>query len=281
MFNKWFKPSFILILFFLLAWFLPAEPLDPWNIFSLKKTASMIFALAFIQAMGSFMIQFLGSKRGSLLTGFLGGLISSTATTASLARQSRINNHHDSTTEALTFLAATLAMLFEAVAIVLWGSSESHPTLLIIFSGPILIAISMIIFLSQNAKSSSLKIDKIQLDIIPVIKLAVFIIVILGLSKLLQNIFGEGGLLILTFIVSLFEIHGSVIANVQLHNTGIFDESLLGGLLALSVAASFISKLFLIYTLGSAALKKKTTKYTVLLFLSLVLSWLIFIFLPL
>ncbi len=91
----------------------------------------------------------------------------------------------------------------------------------------------------------------------------------------MQNIFGQSGLLILTFLVSLFEIHGSVIANVQLHDSGAINVGFLRGLLVISVAASYLSKLFLLYTLGSRPLRAQAAKGTGLLFLSLIASWLV------
>jgi hypothetical protein len=83
----------------------------------------------------------------------------------------------------------------------------------------------------------------------------------------------------LTFLVSLFEIHGSVIANIQMRDAGAFSVQFLGGLLAISVVASYLSKLFLIQTIGSTALRNKVLKYTAYLFLSLIVSWVTFLFL--
>ncbi|QQR80614.1 MAG: DUF4010 domain-containing protein [Deltaproteobacteria bacterium] len=135
----------------------------------------------------------------------------------------------------------------------------------------------IIFILSRKTTDRDLKIENSPLEIMPILRLSIFIIAILLLSKFLQNIFGQSGLLIFTFIVSLFEIHGSLIANIQLHDVGAFDVRLLGSLLAISVVASYLSKLFLIFILGSSRLKSQTIKYTSLLFLSLIASWLAFL----
>lgn len=236
----------------------------------------MIFALAFIQTLGLLMIQVLGSRLGAILTGFAGGLISSTATTASLARNSIQSLKSDVATENLTFLCATLAMLLEALAITVFGTEDVHSVLLVILLGPILATVIMIIFQSQISTNQSPPLENTRLDILPILKLSAFIIGILTFSKILQNIFGQSGLLALTFIMSLFEIHGSVIANVQLHDTGAITVQQLGGLLVISVAASYLSKLFLVFTLGSAVLKTTVAKSTAVLFFSLFSSWVIF-----
>lgn len=274
--KDWIKTGLILSALFISGWLSPDGTIDPWGLFSPQKIIYMISALAFIQAMGFLMIQILGARTGAILTGFIGGLISSTATTAALAKASKHASKKDAATENLTFLCATLAMLLEALAITIFGTTDVHAPLLVIFLGPGLVTVLMIFLQSRVTANHSPAMENTGLEILPILKLSAFVICILTLSKILQKFFGQSGLLALTFIVSLFEIHGSVIANVQLHDTGAVTVQLLGGLLAISVAASYISKLFLISTLGSAALKATAIKSTAFLFLSLLSSWALF-----
>lgn len=236
--------------------------------------ATMIFALAFIQAFGTAMVHLLGAKAGAILTGFFGGLVSSTATTASIARNSNTLNKADVSVEILTFLSATTAMLFEAVALVLAGTGEIHSSILIIFLGPISATIIMIVFQTRKLPNRQLQSQDVSFEILPILKLSIYILLILFLSKVLQSQFGQNGLMLLTFLVSLFEIHGSVIANVQMHDYGTTTVSVLGILLATSLVASYLSKLFLISTLGSKEFKTKALKSTLILFAALFLSWL-------
>lgn len=258
----------------LLAWYSPVEAIDPWHLLNPKKIAVMIFALTFIQVFGSFMVQLLGARAGAILTGFFGGLVSSTATTAALARRSKVKEA-DCTSDLVMFLSATCAMLFEGAVLVLAGTKETHSTTLLIFLGPIIATVIMIYLQSRKLVDRSTYSEDIEFKILPILKLSIFIISILFLSKLLQNIFGQNGLLVLTFLVSLFEIHGSVISNVQLHENGGINVGLLGGLLAISVVASYLSKLFLISTLGSLSLRSQAIKATLILFLSLFVSWIV------
>jgi hypothetical protein len=90
--------------------------------------------------------------------------------------------------------------------------------------------------------------------------------------------FGQSGLVVLTFIVSLFEIHGSIIANIQLYNSGAFNIHWLGSLLALSIVASYISKLFIISILGSLQIRTYIIKLTLVLALSQLAAWIAFLF---
>lgn len=275
--RSWISPVATLSVLFALAYTLPSVAIDPWNLLSLKKIATMIFALAFIQILGSVIMELLGPKAGAILTGFLGGIISSTATTASLARQSKNSPRDLSSIEIITFLSATAAMLFEGVLLLLVGTEEIHFPLFLIFAGPILVTVVMIFRQSRKLNQTVLIFETSTFKILPILKLSAFIVSILVLSKVLQNFFGQNGIYVLTFLVSLFEIHGSVIANLQLHDAGSFDVQVLGTLLTISIMASYLSKLFLIFSLSRTELKTRALKCTAILFLSLAVSWVTFI----
>ena len=237
-------PALVLLLLALLAWFAPVAPIDPWKILVPKKICTMIFALAFIQVIGSFSSKLLGARAGAILAGFFGGIISSTATTAGLAKKSKSDVKSDAQTELLIFL------------------------------GPLLVSAIMLISLSRKIAGTTESGSGIDFAVMPLLKLSFFIVGILSLSKVLQHFMGKAGLLVLTFLVSLFEIHGSVIANVQLHDLDVISVKLLIGLLTLSVLASYLSKLFLISVLGGKQLRDRAIRASLILFLSLLVSWL-------
>lgn len=272
---RWAKPAITLCALSLLTWLAPVAPLDPWNLLSPKKIATMILALAIIQMLGSGFAQYLGIRAGAILAGFFGGLISSTATTASLARRSKAPGEGLGSGGILTFLSATGAMLLEGLALVIVGTSEVHFSNLLIFIGPMLATLIMMFVQYKKFPDRSDAPPRVPFLILPILKLSVFIVAILAVSKVFQNLFGQNGLIVITSLVSLFEIHGSVIANVQLHEAGTVSVRLLCSLLAISVVASYLSKLFLIWTLGTPRLRAQTIKSTIFLFISLALSWMI------
>ncbi len=252
---------------------LPVEPIDPWNLLSPKKISTMVFALALIQIFGSTMTQYLGVRTGAILTGFFGGLVSSTATTASLARSSKIKSEIEPTVEIVTYLSATFAMLSEGLTLALTGSTQFHRSVIFVFVGPIVVTLGLVI---HHIRKQSPKIETLNsstFKVLSILKLSIFILVILSVSKICQSYFGQNGLLFLTALVSLFEIHGSIIANIQLHDSGVVTIRDLCSLLTISILASYVSKLFLIWTLGSPMLRSQIFKITLFLIGSLTLTW--------
>lgn len=237
----------------------------------------MIFALTLVQFAGSILLGALGSKRGAILSGFLGGLVSSTATIASLAKRSKgAKRQKDVISETLTFLSATIAMLAEGVVIFVFGTKEVHTSVLVLFCIPALVAFYCIVVRAKAPSARVQSHEQFRFEFSPTLKLSVFIAAILSVSKILQYFFGNSGLVVLTFLVSLFEIHGSFIANVQLHDGGAIDLFMLGICVAVSIAAACLSKWFLIFTLASSELKSEVKKESLYLLASLILGWLVF-----
>ena len=166
-------------------------------------------------------------------------------------------------------------MLFEGIVVLIAGTAELHWKLLLIFFGPICLTTVLITIQSKKVIRTQTSLAKAEYKILPIVKLSGLIVVILALSKLSQTIFGQIGLVGLTFLISLFEIHGSIIANVRLHDAGSVSVQFLSILLMISVVASYTSKLFLVFTLGTSALRKQVMHDSLMLFIVLGLSGLV------
>jgi uncharacterized membrane protein (DUF4010 family) len=68
---------------------LPAEPVDPWDAIPPRKVGIFIVAIAGVEYVGYVLHRTLGAQRGIGITGLVGGLVSSTAVTAAMARRAR------------------------------------------------------------------------------------------------------------------------------------------------------------------------------------------------
>jgi uncharacterized membrane protein (DUF4010 family) len=256
--------------------FLPEAPVDPWHLLNLQKMAKMLLALTAIQLGGAALKLHLGPRFGALLTGFAGGLISSTAVTAGLAREGRQENSRDTTARLLSLLAATGGMLLEAAALVATGLDEAHPSLFLLFALPAFTTVALIVRSTRSSIPVQSSADKFEFRILPLLGLAAFVIAVVSASKLLALYVGGSSLYALTFFVSLFEIHGSLIASVQMHESNAASLKSLGTLIAISLAASYLSKFFLVAVLGDRALRQRTLSTIAVVLASVALGWIAF-----
>jgi uncharacterized membrane protein (DUF4010 family) len=78
--------KFLVIIFILLP-ILPNRALDVYGAFNPYKVTFLIILISGIGFVGYFLTRFLGAEKGLGLTGFLGGLTSSTAVTAAMSNQ--------------------------------------------------------------------------------------------------------------------------------------------------------------------------------------------------
>jgi uncharacterized membrane protein (DUF4010 family) len=68
---------------------LPRHPVDPWDALSPYKLWLLVVLISALSMVGYVTVRVLGAARGVVVTGFFGGIVSSTAATLTFARQSR------------------------------------------------------------------------------------------------------------------------------------------------------------------------------------------------
>jgi len=180
----------------------PYEALNPrtiWWFVVLISTLSFVGYLA---------IRVLGPNRGYLATGLFGGLVSSTATTAALARLGRQN------TEAVFPLAAGIALANGVMALrIIVIVAAIDPALGVAAAWPLgwaaTVALLFALLLWRanrgQAKSKSIEISN-PFDLGPAIRLASLLAIVLVLARFLEDRYGQSGLQVLAAIAGLVDV---------------------------------------------------------------------------
>lgn len=79
----------LLLATFIVLPLLPEQPIDPWGAISLQKLWLLVLLISGLSLIGYVATRWLGPGRGIAITALAGGLVSSTAVTLSMAKQSR------------------------------------------------------------------------------------------------------------------------------------------------------------------------------------------------
>ena len=79
----------LLLVFAILLPLLPGRTLDPWGVLSPRKVGWMVALIASVDFLGYALNRVLGARRGALMTGLVGGLVSSTVVTVTMSRRAR------------------------------------------------------------------------------------------------------------------------------------------------------------------------------------------------
>ncbi|MFP5520488.1 MAG: DUF4010 domain-containing protein [Bdellovibrionia bacterium] len=276
------RSSWILAVLYLFALALvatlwaPSEPIDPWGLVNLQKLLWMFFALSFIQFLGAILNFLFGLNAGMMLTGFLAGLVSSTALTVSLSQESRHKKHEPETVAVAALIAGKIGVLVEAIFLIIAADGGAFREVASILIAPTLLCGALLLMLAKRQKtviSTKLPVSPIQYR--SVLRLTLFIAGILGLTRIAFNLFGESGVLVASFIVSLFEVHGALITAAQMFDLQTILEPTFKLMVALALSAAAISKIFIMFFIGQ---KTFALKGSVAMFLFIASVWVGFLF---
>lgn len=271
--TPFFKNTAILIGILILSLLLPDAPLTEGIDISLKKICQILLAVSGIQLFGIIIYSKANAHAGVLIHGMISGIISSTAFMVHLSKKSTEQDEESQSIESLGFLSATSAMLIQGIVLYLITTKVILLSTLSLFLIPLFVTVILIIKRTIHTQDRQVNGEEIYLDWFVIAKLALFVIIIIVISNLIKNYLGDVGLRIVTFLISLFELHGMVIANTQLMVSQKINLSLFNELMTLTVLASYVSKVIIVFSLGSKYLRKKVLNWTGLISLSLILAW--------
>lgn len=192
---------------------LPNNTIDPWGMFNPQKIWLMVVLISGIGFIGYILTKIYGRKRSTVIMGILGGLVSSTAVTVTMAQLSKKT---ESKTITNMFVATTLAangMMY--VRVLIW-IGVLFPHLMGYVSIPLVgMAIVIAIFVhvayhDKDSKRHSIRADTIPLEsplkLMPALKFAGVFMIIIVLTHIAKALFGESGLYATAVISGLADV---------------------------------------------------------------------------
>lgn len=254
--RKKFKPheieaTIILVIFALgILPILPNHTIDPWDLFNPRNFGILVVTIAAIQFIGYISIRLFGERFGMAITGFLGGLVSSTAVFANLPHA--LHSHPELKLAIIaSAIVATLAMLIEIMIIIFIASSSlfffiMKPMLVMVV---ISIVFAIILLHFQKIKEHTISTLSNPLNLLSIVRTSVFIAITLIIIAIAKRFVGTEGVLLVSFLGGLFEIHGISLATALLFLDHHLTASTACLVLYTALLASFISKFFLLWSL--------------------------------
>jgi uncharacterized membrane protein (DUF4010 family) len=224
----------------------PAEKAATIDLFNPFKTWLIVALITGIDILGYILEKTFGQKRGWLLASIAGGFISSTATTQSLAQQSKETKFVSPLLASA--IVANLASFFQIGIVLLVVNSMFFfrvlPSLgLLIVSG---IAISLYFFFKQEKgvksqrKMAGVKTHEI-FNLAPALKFAMLFLIINIVSKLSLTFFGNNAFLLTTGIGALAGLDAVMINTAELAGRNV-DYRLAGIAFLIANAVNLIAK---------------------------------------
>jgi uncharacterized membrane protein (DUF4010 family) len=202
--------------------FLPDRTLDPWQAINPAKIWWLVVLVAGLSFAGYAAVRIAGARVGTLLTGLLGGLASSTALTLVFARQAQ------AAPQAAPALAAGIVAAW-AVMVVRIGVLVLvlHPPLALALApslaGAAAVAIGCGLWLWRAAADRTSEAPPLgnPLELWSALKIVALIVAVLVLSKVLDDYLGVAGLYLLAAVSGLADVDAITLSAARLTQGGL------------------------------------------------------------
>lgn len=250
----------LLAMTFLILPILPNEMIGPYSLINPYKTWMMAVIIAAVSFIGYVAIKVLGNRRGLLLTGVFGGLISSTAISISLSKiyltqKSFLKNFTAGIAIASTFMF--IRVLFEAYVI----NQKVAWLLLIPFLAASLSGLIYVYVVYRSTEPLKVEVEnreitKNPLQLSEAIKFGLLFGVIYGLITLTHK-YGDMGVHIISFVSGLSDVDAITLSLSQLEmDKKISLMTSVNGIVIASVTNSLV-KLGIVYWIGGKTIGMK------------------------
>jgi len=189
---------------------LPDKGYGPYAALNPRTIWLFVVLISTLSFVGYLAIRILGPKRGYLVTGFFGGVVSSTATTAALARLARQDQKSVAPLAAGIALANGVSVMRMVIIV-----AAIHPALAVAAAWPlgcgalVALACALLLWRSHDGKGKSggkdIEISN-PFDLGPALKLAALLAVIQVLAAFLEDRYGQAGVQVLAAIAGLVDV---------------------------------------------------------------------------
>jgi uncharacterized membrane protein (DUF4010 family) len=251
----------ILQFFILSAIILPLLPqhyIDPFNFFDWQPRILwlMVILVASIRFIGYFLSKFFGNEKSILLSGIIGGFVSSTAVTMGISQESKGKKHIP--LFLIPILLASALMFFRVlleVSIATSGNMELLLSLISILGSIGVVSIIFALFLLyKRPKGKEMKanihIDQ-PLKIKSALSFGIFFLAILLLSDKISDYFSESGLFIASAISAITDVDAITLAITNLWKNNEISTEIASQIILLAVSVNTFVKVGIVFLFGS------------------------------
>jgi uncharacterized membrane protein (DUF4010 family) len=225
---------------------LPEEPVDRWEVIPPRKVGIFVVLIAAVEYVGYVAHRLLGASRGIGLAGLVGGLASSTAVTAAMARQARGNDAMIAPGQVATFLAnAVMGVRVTAVTMALsptlgWRVAPAMGALVLVLVG----AAGLRYRAMRRAPKSDESVMQLRnpFALVPALVWGALLCAVLLAAHFATQYLGGEGLLLAAAAAGLADVDAITLAASTEASAGTLSIELAALAIAIAVAANTLVK---------------------------------------
>ncbi len=246
--------------------FLPNNYIDPWNFFNPYVAWWIVVLISGISFVGYILHLLLSSRSSVLLTSAVGGLISSTAVTSSMAQLSQKSN----LATKLLLTGCILTTTISAISTLVITTTINHNMFEVLVGPMITFASISALFIwrwqpkkDQNASSESMGGFKNPFQLKSALTFALVFVIIAFLAKTSTLFLGASGLYVTSILVGLANVDAMSISISQLFASNSISAAQAMTGVILAIISSLWVKWFVIRFFAEKSLAKYMLIYTI------------------
>ena len=251
--------KFAIIAFIILP-LLPNKAYGPYNVFNPFVIWLMVVLISGISFIAYILIKIFGTKKGLVITGFLGGLISSTAITTSFSAQSKKAMR---TVNPFVFgIVIAGATMFIRVLIevsVLNKSLLSYLAIPLGIMAAVGVLAALFVWLKKDKESEI--VSDIEFSspfrLSPALKFGLLFGAVLFISKVGQVFVGDKAIYVISLLSGLADVDAITVSMANLSRMGDISQQTAVAAITLAVSANTLFKAGIVYFMGSRKVSKQ------------------------
>jgi uncharacterized membrane protein (DUF4010 family) len=264
----------LLIATFIVLPVLPDKTLDPWDAINPYKMWWLVILISGLSLVGYVATRCLGAQRGTSLTGFFGGLVSSTAVTLSLAKRSVEEAKAHGLADAIgsgLLLAWSVMFARVVIEVAVVNASLLGSILVPMATMGALAAVSALYLLRRATRMAPATGEatgeavplKNPFSLTSAAKFAAFFTAVLVVVKLVQTYLPSQGFYLLAALAGLTDVDAITLSMADYAKTG--DAHIAVVSIVIAALANTLVKCGFVLALGSRELRRRVVPATLLL----------------
>jgi uncharacterized membrane protein (DUF4010 family) len=237
---------------------LPNRSFGPLNALNPRLIWWVVVLISFLNMVSYVLMKFLGARQGIAVTGILGGMISSTATTIDLAHQARSAGASLARYFALGITIASTMMFVRVVAVTAAIDAPLARSLTLPITLPFIVGVGISIYLwrrKESDREATLQL-KNPMELGSAIKFALLFAVVLIVSKAGYKYFGSAGMYVTGMLAGLQDVDPFIISAARMARDSIVLPNTANVSILLSCATNTLVKGGIAVVLGGRPLSK-------------------------
>ena len=229
----------------------------PFDVLNPYRIGLMVVLISGISFLGYVLFKLLGSQRGTSLTGLLGGLVSSTATTLSFAQRSRKNSGLAKPFAMAIIIAWTVMFVRVLIEVRVVNKTLFGVVWLpVALAGLAALAYAAYLYFAPHEDDEEDVEIKNPFELRPAITFGLLFGLILLVARAAQLYLGDTGVYISSFISGLADVDAITLSMAELSNSGEVGVNTAARAIVIAILANTLVKGGIVLTSGSTPIKR-------------------------